>query len=294
MRIKAANDQPRALNGLKEIAGIYDGFILDLWGVVHDGIKPYPWTVATLARLKESNRIVWMLSNAPRRAHIVASRLTAMGIGPELYDGIMTSGEASWLGLKNEYLAKWGKRCYHLGPADKDGSVYEGLGVTVADKPADADFLLATGVDDFADAPEKYAAVLESCLAAKLPMVCANPDRVVHVEEQLVICAGTFADMYKAAGGEVVYFGKPHGTVYRLCREGMGVQKVLAVGDGMQTDIEGAAGAGLDSVLVTSGIHRDAFPVTPKGETDFTGAGKFWQDYPARPTYLMSGLLWGD
>ncbi len=294
MRIKAANDQPLALAGLKEVAGIYDGFILDLWGVVHDGVKPFPWTVETLTRLKEANRIVWMLSNAPRRSHTVIARLTAMGIGPELYDGIMTSGEAAWLALKNQYLAKWGKRCYHLGLADKDGSVYESLGVTLVENPDDADFLMATGVDDFADPAEKYLPVLEACLAAKLPMVCANPDRVVHVEDQLVICAGTFADIYTAKGGEVVYFGKPHATVYRLCGEGMGVQKVLAIGDGMQTDIEGAAGAGLDSVLITSGIHRDAFPVTPTGETDFTGGGKFLQAYPARPTYLMSGLVWGD
>lgn len=292
MRIKAANDQPRALRGLSEVAHLYDGFILDLWGVVHDGVKPFPWTVETLTQLKQAQRIIWMLSNAPRRAHLVAARLTAMGVGPELYDGIMTSGEAAWMALKDRHLAQWGRKCFHLGPSDKDGSVYEGLDVALVDEPQDADFLLATGVFDFADKAEQYIDVLKACIKAKLPMVCANPDRIVHVEHQLVVCAGTFADMYREMGGEVVYFGKPHSTVYNLCLGGMGVKKVMAVGDGMQTDIEGAALAGIDSALVTSGIHRDAFPGTTGRGRDYRKAAEFLQDYPCRPTYLLSDLLW--
>lgn len=283
MRVKAANDQPKTLQGLAEVAGMYDGFILDLWGVVHDGVKPFPRTVETLTKLKQANRIIWMLSNAPRRAHFVVSRLTAMGIGPHLYDGIMTSGEATWLALQSRYLEQWGRKCYHLGPKAKDDSLYEGLDIALVDDPAQADFLLASGVYDFDDPAEKYLPVLEACIKARLPMLCANPDRIVHVEDKLVVCAGTFADMYIALGGEVVYLGKPHSTVYRLCLEGMGVKRVLAVGDGMQTDIEGASGAGLDSVLITSGIHRDAVKDT-----------SFLQSYPARPTYLMSALLWEE
>lgn len=291
MRLKAANDQPRTLRGLAEVSGIYDGFILDLWGVVHDGIKPFPRTVETLTKLKQANRIVWMLSNAPRRAHFVISRLTSMGIGPHLYDGIMTSGEATWLALQGKYLKQWGRKCFHLGPAEKDGSLYEGLDIELVQDPAQADFVLASGVHDFDDPAEKYLPVLEACHKKRLPMLCANPDRIVHVEEKLVVCAGAFADMYIAMGGEVAYLGKPHSTVYRLCLEGMGVKRVLAIGDGMQTDIEGASGAGLDSVLITSGIHREAFPGTT-GEKDPDKAWTFLQSYPCRPTYLMSELLW--
>lgn len=291
-RIKAANDQPRALPGLSEIVHLYDGFILDLWGVVHDGIKPFPWTRDTLTELKRARRIVWLLSNAPRRRHLVADRLTQMGIGPELYDGIMTSGEAAWMAMKSQYLAKWGKKCFHLGPAEKDGSLYEGLDIEILDKPEGADFVLATGVYDFADTAEQYTNILSRCRKANLPMICANPDRIVHVADQLVVCAGTFADMYREQEGEVVYFGKPHRAVYTLCLEGMGVQTVLAVGDGMQTDIEGAASAGIDSALVTSGIHRDAFPGEAGAARDYSAAGAFLARYPFRPTYLISDLLW--
>jgi HAD superfamily hydrolase (TIGR01459 family) len=118
-----------------------------------------------------------------------------------------------------------------------------------------------------------------------LPMICANPDRIVHVEEQLVVCAGALADNYEQMGGSVVYFGKPHRTVYGLCLEAMGVQKVMAVGDGMQTDIAGATGFGLDSVLVTSGIHRHDV-------ADETRLREMLWKFPYRPSYLMYGFCW--
>ncbi|MDF3025675.1 MAG: family HAD-type hydrolase [Alphaproteobacteria bacterium] len=290
--IKPANDQLKMTPGLYMIANNYDGFILDLWGVVHDGLKPYAKTVETLRALKDAKRIVWMLSNAPRRAHVVAGKLTEMGIGPELYDGIMTSGEATWMALKERYLNEWGKRCYHLGPADKDGSLYEGLDIEIVKKPSEADFVLNSGVNDFDDTADMYQPVLDDCLKAGLPMLCANPDRIVHVGDKLVICPGTFADTYAAAGGDVTYFGKPHRGVYSLCLQGMGVSNVLCIGDGMQTDIEGANGAGLDSILITSGIHREAFPVSESGVTGLHGSGEFLKSYPYRPTYLMSALRW--
>lgn len=292
MRAKAANDQPRGIAGLGEVAGIYDGFILDLWGVVHDGIRPYADTVATLRELKRAQRIVWMLSNAPRRAHVIAAKLADMGIGPELYDGLLTSGEAAWMALRDRYLAEWGRRCYHLGPPEKDASLYERLDIEIVPRPAGADFVLNSGVRDFGDTAEQYLPELEACAVAGLPMLCANPDRVVHVGEKLVVCPGTFAEMYEKMGGQVAYFGKPHRAVYTLCLAGMGVQRVLAVGDAMVTDIAGAAGAGLDSALVTSGIHRDAFTSTARQAHPPAAPALFFQEFAHRPTYLMSALRW--
>jgi HAD superfamily hydrolase (TIGR01459 family) len=148
--------------------------------------------------------------------------------------------------------------------------------------------VLNSGVNDFSDTAEQYIPVLQACADRALPMLCANPDRIVHVEDQLVVCPGTFADMYEQMGGNVTYYGKPHRKVYSLCLEAMGVRDVLAVGDGMQTDIAGATAAGLDSALVTSGIHRDDI-----GE-DGNGA-RFQQllvRYPYRPTYLIQRLRW--
>jgi HAD superfamily hydrolase (TIGR01459 family) len=259
--------------------------ILDLWGVVHDGIKPLPDTLETLQELKRSKRIVWMLSNAPRRARIVAEKLTSMGIPEDLYDGIMTSGEAVWMALKEKYLKKWGSRCFHLGQHDKDASLYEALIIDIVNGPEEADFVLNSGVRDFSDTAEQYMPILQACMDRGLPMICANPDRIVHVEDQLVVCAGALADIYEQMGGQVVYFGKPHRTVYSLCLQEMGVQRILAVGDGMQTDIAGATGAGLDSVLVTSGIHRHE-------ASEEKNLQELLRRYPYRPTYLMQGFNW--
>ena len=274
---------PKLITGLSEIYGLYDGFILDLWGVVHDGVAPFPDTIPALSALRKAQKKVWLLSNAPRRAHTVITRLAEMGISPGMYDGLLTSGEMSWEALRDTLLAKWGKRCFHIGPR-RDNSLYEELDIKLADGPSGADFVLNSGVVDFDDTIERYQPVLHDCLRHKLPMLCANPDRMAHVENQLVICAGTFAELYEGMGGEVVSFGKPYREVYSRCLTEMGSRRVLAVGDSMLTDIKGATGAGLDSVLVLSGIHREEI------------AGSEWQNflkkYPFQPSYVMKSFLW--
>lgn len=273
---------PKPVSGLSEIFGLYDGFILDLWGVVHDGVRPFPNTIPALAAMKKARRKIWLLSNAPRRVSVVAERLTEMGIASALYDGLLTSGEATWQALGDELLEKWGRRCLHIGSA-RDTSLYENLDVDIVSDPRKADFVLNSGVTDFSDTAAKYEPLLRSCADARLPMICANPDKVVHVESQLVICAGTLADIYAGMGGDVVYFGKPHRGVYSRCLQDMGVRRVLAVGDSMLTDIAGATGAGLDSVLVTSGIHREEFG---------SGMGDFLAAYHYRPTFTMKAFSW--
>lgn len=272
---------PQHLSSFAEAALKYDGFILDVWGVLHDGNAAFPQAVESLQALKKLKKNVRLLSNAPRRAEVVAARLADMGITPDLYGGIVTSGEASWLAMRDRHLAQWGKRCYHLGP-DRDASLYEGLDIALVDAPAKADFVLNTGVLDFADGVEKYAPILQECAGKNLPMLCANPDRVVHIGDKLVLCAGTFADLYEQMDGQVTHVGKPHRMVYKLCLEEMGKGRVLAVGDAMVTDIAGATGAGLDSILITSGIHRD----------DFSDPAAFFAKFPYRPTFTLDRLVW--
>lgn len=283
---------PAYIDGLGEIAGLYNGYILDLWGVVHDGTRPFPDTLATLAEMKRARRTVWLLSNAPRRADVVIAALEDMGIGGHLYDGVMTSGEATFHALRDRYLAQWGKRCLHIG-GPKNTSLFDGLDITLADRPEKADFILCSGVEDFGDTLDKYIPLLDNCAARGLPMLCANPDRIVHVEDRLVVCAGTMAEHYEQQDGQVVWFGKPYRQVYSHCLARMPAGKVLAVGDGMQTDIAGATGAGIDSVLVTGGIHRDAF--TEDGAlTPALGNRQeaFFAGYPYRPTHLLPRLYW--
>ncbi len=280
---------PKKLSGLSEVAVFYDGFILDLWGVVHDGVAPFPETLPTLAALKKLKKKVWLLSNAPRRAFVIAAKLDAMGITPDMYGGLVTSGEASWQAMRDALLGRWGNRCLHIGSPERDHSLYDGLEIELVTDPARADFVLNSGVQDFADDLDIYMPLLEDCCDRKLPMLCANPDKIVHVQEQLVVCAGALAEAYAALGGDVVYYGKPHRNVYSRCVKEMGTSKILAVGDGMQTDIAGATGFGLDSVLVTSGIHRDAFSAAQTGSAQHND---FFAGYLFKPSYVMDSLCW--
>ena len=282
---------PRVINGLGEVAGFYDGFILDLWGVVHDGTKPFADTIPTLQEIKRAKRKVWLLSNAPRRAFVVMEQLERMGIGRDVYTGIMTSGEATWLALQDRLLKLWGQNCYHLGPG-RDESLYQDLSLKLVSEPEQADFILNTGVLDFADTPDVYRATLERAAAKNIPMLCANPDRIVHVGDKLVYCAGSIADVYTAMEGQVTFIGKPYKEVYRLCFEGLGTRQVMAIGDGMPTDIAGAVGAGIDSALVQGGIHRDSLPKISEMHEKSAEVKKFFSSHLCRPNFLMDRLVW--
>ncbi|MDE8345765.1 MAG: TIGR01459 family HAD-type hydrolase [Acidocella sp.] len=248
------------MSGFAVLAHNYDGFIVDLWGVVHNGIAPYPGAVDCLTRLRAAGKPVVFLSNAPRRAASVGEALDAMGIGPALYAGIMSSGEAVHAALRDrtDEFAGLGRRLYHLGPM-RDRDVFAGLDLTEVERPADADFLLNTGPDDILGPqdPVVYVPVLTASRAAGLPMVCANPDLEVVRDGQRIICAGWLAEMYEDMGGEVILRGKPDPAIYAptLGMLGLPAANVLAVGDSLRTDIAGAKAAGIAALWVLSGIH---------------------------------------
>jgi HAD superfamily hydrolase (TIGR01459 family) len=252
------------LKGFEPLAARYDGFILDLWGVVHDGVKPYPGAIGCLTRLRDAGKPVVLLSNAPRRASAAQAALEGMGIGPDLYTGIITSGEATHLALRDR-MESWhaglGPRVFHLGP-ERDRNVLDGLELTRVDAPEDADFVLNTGPDDERDPsnPAEFDAVLEACLRRDLPMLCANPDLEVIRDGRRLICAGLLAERYAQRGGEVRSLGKPDPAIYAPVLERLGVapERVLAVGDSLRTDIAGAKAAGVDACWVLGGIHGAA------------------------------------
>lgn len=277
------------LSGLGDIAAFYDGFILDVWGVLHDGIRAYPDTLETLAEMRRAYRIIWLLSNSPRRAEQVAAQLAQLGISEDMYDGIVTSGETAWKTLKGSYLARQGNKCLHLGSEALHGGVFAGIDIKLVDKASDADFVIVS--DDGEGFVERYGPQLESCLKNSLPMLCVNPDKVVHVGKHLIACAGALAEVYEKMGGQVTYLGKPHRIVYSQCLEGMGVRNVLAVGDSMLTDVAGATGAGLDAALVMSGIHRDelsGYTAAP----DENRLQEFFQSYPYHPKFVLDKFHW--
>ena len=251
------------LDGFAPLAAQYRGFILDLWGVVHDGVAPYPGAVDCLTRLRGAGKRVVLLSNAPRRAAVAAAGMTAMGIAPDLYDGIVTSGEVTHTLLRDRDapgFSDLGRRLHHIGP-ERDRNVFAGLDYAQASGPAGADFVLNTGPDD-TRTPTDVAAwfdELAACHAAGLPMVCANPDLEVIRGGARVICAGALALHYVSLGGRVLWVGKPDPAVYRpvFATLALPPAQVLAVGDALRTDIAGAAAAGVDACWVLGGIHGD-------------------------------------
>ena len=285
------------LPGVAPLATRYDGFILDLWGVVHDGIAAYPGAVDTLARLKAAGKRVLLLSNAPRRVAAIAHAMEGMGIPRALYHELVSSGEASYDALRRRddpWLQALGARCYLMGPA-RDRGMVEGLDLTRVARVEEASFILATGVDWDDDGIEIYEPALTTAAERHLPMVCANPDLEVIRGGKRVICAGALARRYEELGGEVRYFGKPHPPIYRLGLARLGIAdraRIVAVGDSIRTDIAGARAAGLDAVLVTSGIHAEEFGVAPGATPDPQAVAAACTRAGERPVAAIPAFVW--
>jgi len=267
------------------LAPRYDAFIIDLWGVLHDGVAPYPGALGCLRAL--AGKPVLLLSNAPRRAAATRGGLHRLGFTEDLTTTILTSGEATWQALRDRtdpWFAALGPRLYHLGPP-RDRSVFEGLGLTLAADPQAADVLLNTGPDDDRDPTDlnTFIPELRACLNAGLKMICANPDLHVIRGGTRILCAGALAEWYAAQGGDVRQIGKPYPDVYArsLALLGVPASRVLAIGDSLRTDIAGAQAAGIDSLWVLGGLHAEAIG----GDT--ASARALANAYNLRPTAMI-------
>jgi HAD superfamily hydrolase (TIGR01459 family) len=281
--------------GLAPLADQYDGYVLDLWGVVHDGRALYPGVAECLAMLRQQGKRVVFLTNAPRRAWFIQGMLDKMGLERGLYDGIISSGEVSWRWLKHRpegWFQKFGPRAFHIGP-ERDLSVAEDGAAELVATPEEADFLLNTGPDPDrgSHSVEAYRAALERCFAAKLPMVCVNPDRAVMVGGEKLICAGALADIYLGWGGDVFEVGKPDPAVYGPVMEALEMTdraRVLAVGDTPHTDLAGAAAAGMDSLWAMTGLTANAHGDDPAPEV----LARVAEEEGVRPVGALRSLKW--
>ena len=285
------------VHGLSALADRYDSFVLDLWGVLHDGVAAYAWSIDCLERLRQRGKRIAILSNAPRRTAEVARRSAELGIRPAVYDVIHSSGEETWLYLKRRpdaFHRGLGRTCYHLGPR-RDRGVLEGLDLEETTEIAEASFVLNTGAHLAQDEAANFEAVLRPAAERGLPMVCANPDLEVIRNGVREICAGMLALRYEELGGMVRYHGKPHESVYRrvLPQLGFGTgARVLAVGDSLRTDIAGARRAGLDSLLVTGGIHAEELGLAAGAHPDPAALAETCARAGERPTYAAPGFTW--
>jgi HAD superfamily hydrolase (TIGR01459 family) len=250
------------ISGLSDVADGYEAFVIDLWGVIHDGVTLYPGVVETLQALAATGKPYAMLTNAPRRAAALERAVLRMGMPAGLCRNIMSSGEATHLALRDggdPWFAGIGRRCLHIGPA-RDESLFDGLPLERVDAVDAADLIVNTGPWEDDETVADYEDVLAAGARAGLPMVCANPDLEVIRGGRRIICAGALAVRYEALGGRVRYFGKPHRPIYESCFRLLGIadpKRALAIGDSLRTDIAGAAGCGMDSVLVLGGLHGD-------------------------------------
>jgi HAD superfamily hydrolase (TIGR01459 family) len=285
------------LAGMSSLAADFDGFVVDLWGVLHDGVRAFPDALDCLARLSAAGKRILILSNAPRRAAEVAARCAEMGLTSDTYDLLMSSGEDAWRHLAerpDDWYRALGRRCYHLGP-ERDLGMRDGLDYRFVGDLKEADFVLNTGALDPADSRETYTAFLESALARELPMVCANPDYVVKRGGKMEICAGTIAHAYQEMGGEVRYHGKPYPGIYRTCLglfEGIAPARVLAVGDSIRTDVVGAQAMGLKAVFVVSGIHKETLVHRDTGALDQDRLSALYRAEGGLPLAAISEFRW--
>ncbi|HEX2477732.1 MAG TPA: TIGR01459 family HAD-type hydrolase [Geminicoccaceae bacterium] len=289
--------EPTFCSGLADLASRYRGFIVDQWGVLHDGARPYADALDCLARLRAGGKRVVLLSNSGKRTAINRARLAEIGIDPSLYDAVVTSGEATWQALAERiepFFAALGRRCI-LWSRYGDRSVVEGLPLEVVERVEDAEFLLLAGVEDDAHL-EDFGAQLETAAAHGLPMVCANPDIVAVLPDgRFGTGPGALAHHYEQLGGAVGYVGKPHHPIYHVCLEALGHPphaEVLTVGDSMAHDVAGGAAMELDTALIMSGIHRRIFDVERGVRANRAALEELAREYGVLPRWVLPRFRW--
>ena len=276
------------INSISALAEGRDVWLTDIWGVMHNGVAPFASACDACTRFRLAGGSVLLLSNAPRPAASVVAQLDRIGVPRFAYDAVVTSGDAA-----RTFLASHpGKIIYPLGP-ERDLPLYEGLDITLG-SAEDADVISCTGLfDDEIEVPDDYATLLAGFAERNLPMICANPDLTVERGDKIIYCAGALGSAYERMGGSVKYAGKPYLPVYEMALAHIETlksktivrERVLAIGDGIRTDIAGAVRAGIDSVFIASGIH-----VEEGGLTD-AGLLQLFPDEP-RPIAAMNALAW--
>lgn len=284
------------ITSLAPIHHLYDVFIIDLWGVMHDGISAYSGALDALKQLKESGKKVIFLSNAPRREHAARTQLETRGIPNDLgvYDGLYTSGEDCHRALCEGTYSRFGQTFFHLGP-DKDKSIFEDIPLTAVTDLKDASMIVNTGVHEWDNTVEDYGDLLAEGVARGLPMICANPDKIVVLGEKMVVCAGALAASYEAQGGTVFYHGKPYPAIYQNLCACYGIdpltQKIVVIGDSLETDIQGGASQQWDTMLILQGIYRDVFSQF-QGDAQATVSALSAQHKGLPPTYAAPLFSW--
>lgn len=286
-----------ALPGVAALAERFDGFIVDQWGVLHDGSRPYPGALDCLERLRAAGKGIVVLSNSGRREDANVRLMEEMGFPPRLFDRVVSAGEdarEAIVARATPFHARLGRRCHAFTRAG-DRSILEGIGIDFVADVGEADFLAAIGIDSPRRNLPDYEAELRAGVARGLPMICANPDISRFHAGKLVDATGVLARRYEALGGEVFYHGKPWPAIYASCiaaLPGCALGRVVAVGDSIEHDVLGAERAGLPCAFVEGGIHAEELGIPPGGQADAAAWAAFETRAVARPRFRVPVFAW--
>ena len=267
----------KKLTHLAEIYKDYDTYVIDLWGVIHNGVRLNPKALEVVEKLIQNKKKVVFLSNAPRPSKEVKKFLQDLNMNDKYLQNIMTSGEAAMLALEKEI---YGKFFYHLGP-ERDNAVFFKIkkNKTSLEK---CNFILCTGLfNDHEENLDYYKNLLKDHTSKKL--ICTNPDLTVHRGDVEEYCAGSVAKIFESLGGKIIYFGKPHKEIYKMCFDDK--ERVVAIGDNLNTDIKGANDMKIDSIFISNGVHRSEF-------TEDNELNDLSNKYKVKFNYYQSELTW--
>lgn len=289
----------RQISGLSEISDRYDAILCDIWGVVHNGVASFAPASEALALFRRRGGAVVLITNAPRPSPPIVRQVLRLGVPSEAFDAVVTSGDVT-IGLMEQQT---GERILHIGP-ERDLSLFDAAAEATGARPRlvpleEAEYALCTGLrNDETETPDDYELELRAMAVRGITMICANPDIVIHRGDDLIYCAGALARRYEELGGSVVYAGKPHAPIYdralaaaeQARRAPIEKRRVLAIGDGMMTDIAGATRAGLDALFVTGGIHRSLHGEAPESPADPIELQRLYDKSEVWPVAAMSML----
>ena len=286
--------QTQIIQNIADISAPYTAVLCDLWGCLHDGIRPFDAGLTALQTLCTQGKSVWLLTNSPRPSPDVIRQLDAIGVGRDLYHGVISSGDAAIAEVAN---GTYGAHIYHLGPA-RDLPFFDTLDVTLTTQDH-ADAIICTGlINDETETPDDYTNALLDAKTRGLPMLCANPDIIVDRGDKRIFCAGALAAAYDKIGGRVDYAGKPHAPIYRLAlakltatHQDIRAADILCIGDGIHTDIAGATAQSMPSVFITGGLAARQTETQTDSQSTPNPAklGEFLINQP-RPTYAIGHL----
>lgn len=273
------------IGGLAEIAEDYDLFLVDQFGVLHDGHSAYDGAIQVLQQLKAAEKKVVLLSNSGKRSAPNATRLQRLGFPEELYDLLVTSGEVAWHQLSAGGNAGAPQRCLLLS-RDGDRSAVEGLDLELVDEGAQADIVLLSGSDGREVGFDTYVEKLKPAAERGISCLCTNPDKVMITPQGLDFGAGRIAEAYESLGGSVTWIGKPFPAMYHFALARCGsppAERILGIGDSIEHDIAGAAGIGAATLLIKGGILAEA---------DEAELSALFHKHGATPDYLLESFHW--